>query len=225
MQYCPLTPSSSSSSTSRGLHITGIYKYSFLFYCPTIVQIVTLVNQWMEEIPASSENTCPICLLKFADRSLMFPCFHAFCFNCICTWFQSIAPSANSASISRACPMCKQSVAYGIHRIVDTTTYSIHRFDNRNDNQESGYHFDYEQSKLRRMMVYRFSVWCKHIGSNFHSRYRPFPRLQRNGIDNQEHSLMDHRLKMWLAREVIAVSLVLDAGAIITYISGIMNIR
>lgn len=174
-------------------------------------------------------NGCPICLQGYTDRTLLYPCFHAFCFTCICTWFNSQTSTNNE--VLQSCPMCKQSVSYGIHEIQGTSMmdYKTHRFNllddtavtSSNDSlNDTSPDVNVDRSRTIRAMVYQYNVWCKHMGSNTYSRYRPFPRTRNAGS-----SLIDDRIKFWLIREVHAVSRYLNPLTIISYISGIFRTR
>ncbi|KND04440.1 uncharacterized protein SPPG_00169 [Spizellomyces punctatus DAOM BR117] len=48
--------------------------------------------------------TCSICLQPMLSRMFVHPCYHSFCFQCICQW----------AQCGRACPECRQTILFGV---------------------------------------------------------------------------------------------------------------
>ncbi|ORX47908.1 hypothetical protein BCR36DRAFT_584604 [Piromyces finnis] len=57
--------------------------------------------------------TCPICLESFLNKTLLDPCYHAFCNVCIKKW----------SKVSQNCPLCKRHYDFAIYNIKDEYTY------------------------------------------------------------------------------------------------------
>jgi hypothetical protein len=56
------------------------------------------------------QPTCSICLQPYNNRTFTRPCYHSFCFSCICHWM-------NMATTIASCPVCRQpfySIIYNI---------------------------------------------------------------------------------------------------------------
>ncbi|CAO3683884.1 unnamed protein product [Rhizopus stolonifer] len=61
---------------------------------------------------------CSICIHQYTNETFIRPCFHSFCFECICYWI-------NTTLDTTACPICRQ----GIESIV----YNINEEENEFD--------------------------------------------------------------------------------------------
>ncbi|KAI8982097.1 hypothetical protein BDF20DRAFT_451254 [Mycotypha africana] len=56
----------------------------------------------------SIKPKCSICLQVYSNRTYTRPCFHSFCFHCICQWI-------NTAST--LCPICRQTIDSFVYNI------------------------------------------------------------------------------------------------------------
>ncbi|KAI7900473.1 uncharacterized protein BX663DRAFT_158132 [Cokeromyces recurvatus] len=54
--------------------------------------------------------TCTICLQEYTNRTFLRPCYHSYCFQCICHWI-------NMAS--SICPICRQAIDSLVYNIDD----------------------------------------------------------------------------------------------------------
>jgi hypothetical protein len=73
---------------------------------------------------------CSICLQPYYNRTFTRPCYHSFCFSCICHWMNM------DATIVVCCPVCRQpfhSIVYNIDE-EDNTFDEYHLKDRGNSN-------------------------------------------------------------------------------------------
>lgn len=53
---------------------------------------------------------CSICMQTYSNETFLRPCFHSFCFECICYWINITPESAN-------CPICRQSIQSLVYNV------------------------------------------------------------------------------------------------------------
>ncbi|KAH8105101.1 hypothetical protein BXZ70DRAFT_504836 [Cristinia sonorae] len=149
------------------------------------------------------EDHCSICLQSMADRTVIPPCSHEFCFECLLIW----------TGQSRRCPLCSQTIGeYLIHHIRSKYDFQKHyltplrtspqpqsqlppsrgrgrgltsgrpqrevewgRNGWRAREREAAAIDDLERAIDQRRWVYRNKLYAKHVASNSFTRYRPFP--------------------------------------------------
>ncbi|CAH8871897.1 unnamed protein product [Trichobilharzia szidati] len=76
-----------------------------------------------------SDDDCVICLCKKSNRSVILPCMHTFCFDCIYRWL----------CINPSCPLCKCLAHKIIYSIISDTEYTeILVSDLHSDNEFNG---------------------------------------------------------------------------------------
>ncbi|KZV97773.1 hypothetical protein EXIGLDRAFT_641996, partial [Exidia glandulosa HHB12029] len=138
---------------------------------------------------------CIICLQDIADRTTLPACAHdRFCFECVVVWTEQ----------SRKCPLCQQAIGpYLVHHVRSKLDFSKfylpplrssplpdrparprpfrqqntraararvwgRREDRREEEAE-------ERAVEKRRWVYRHNLYAKHVASNAHTKYRPYP--------------------------------------------------
>ncbi|KAF9259450.1 hypothetical protein L218DRAFT_963613 [Marasmius fiardii PR-910] len=155
-----------------------------------------------EDIPEDlEENQCCICLQALVDRTVVPPCSHEFCFECLMIWTEQ----------SRRCPLCSQDIGeYVIHNIRSRYDYQKHflppmrskspamlpmrslparntntrgrnripreiRERSRRERDERIEADRFERAVAKRRWIYKHDLYAKHVASNGHTRYRPYP--------------------------------------------------
>ncbi|KAH7108528.1 hypothetical protein BKA62DRAFT_24870 [Auriculariales sp. MPI-PUGE-AT-0066] len=143
----------------------------------------------------SDAEHCIICLQDIVDRTTLPNCAHErFCFECVVVWTEQ----------SRKCPLCQQAMgAYLVHnaRSLGSTKYflpplrspplpdrsaaSSSQTVNRTIRQsrmrvwgqvEERRRDDAEERSLaKRKWVYEHDLYAKHVASNSHTKFRPYP--------------------------------------------------
>ncbi|KAK1219545.1 hypothetical protein PQX77_017733 [Marasmius sp. AFHP31] len=153
-----------------------------------------------EEVPEDlDEDHCSICLQAVADRTVVPPCSHEFCFECLMIWTEQ----------SRRCPLCSQNIGeHVIHNIRSRYDYQKHflpplrskspqmlplrtsasvgnrrrtripreiRQRSRREREERMEADRFERAVEHRRWIYKHDLYAKHVASNSHTRYRPYP--------------------------------------------------
>ncbi|KAI9632201.1 uncharacterized protein MKK02DRAFT_30074 [Dioszegia hungarica] len=134
----------------------------------------------------SNKERCVICLMELRDRTIVGVCGHEFCFECIGVW----------ANQSRRCPLCSADMApfllHDLDNPVPTKFYlpplptrQITSFNLPGPSRRVAErpHPAFEKTEPdeldlqieRRKEIYQHGLYCKHIGSNAQTRYRPNP--------------------------------------------------
>ncbi|KAI0027569.1 hypothetical protein K488DRAFT_13170, partial [Vararia minispora EC-137] len=147
-----------------------------------------------ENVEDVDEECCTICLQPYIDRTVIPNCSHDFCFECLLVWSEQ----------SRKCPLCAQSIdEYVIHHIRSQHDYVKHflpppRTDSPKlgplavpagqgvrrrrpvrervwGRRQSAAADALEAAIMRRRWIYANGLYAKHVASNRHTRYRPYP--------------------------------------------------
>ncbi|VDP83546.1 unnamed protein product [Echinostoma caproni] len=63
---------------------------------------------------SDGEDDCVICLCEKSNRSVVLPCMHTFCFDCIHRWL----------TINPSCPLCKRLAQRVIHSVLSDTEFT-----------------------------------------------------------------------------------------------------
>ncbi|KAH6896443.1 hypothetical protein BKA70DRAFT_755062 [Coprinopsis sp. MPI-PUGE-AT-0042] len=141
----------------------------------------------------NGEN-CSICLSNLEDRTVIPSCSHEFCFECLVVW----------TGQSRRCPLCNQPIGeYLIHNIRSQYDYRKHyltplrttpppqvaarrnvftrqrqeRRQRTRRTQEQLSEVDkFDRSLAKRRWIYRHDLYAKHVASNPHTKFRPYPK-------------------------------------------------
>lgn len=53
---------------------------------------------------------CSICMHRYTNETFLRPCFHSFCFECICYWINITPDSAH-------CPICRQKIKSLVYNV------------------------------------------------------------------------------------------------------------
>ncbi|KIY49642.1 hypothetical protein FISHEDRAFT_40521 [Fistulina hepatica ATCC 64428] len=140
---------------------------------------------------------CSICLQSIVDRTVVQICSHEFCFDCILTWTEQSrkCPLCNQAIGTYLIHNIRSRYDYQKHYLTPLRTsppplQSLRRQEvilpirrrRRRQERESDTYFDsrsesdrLEASIEHRRLIYKYGLYAKHVASNSHTRYRPYP--------------------------------------------------
>ncbi|KAI0263551.1 hypothetical protein BC834DRAFT_924879 [Gloeopeniophorella convolvens] len=183
------------------------------------------------------EDHCAICLQSINDRTVVPTCSHEFCFECLMVWSEQ----------SRRCPLCSQNIGdYLIHRIRSTYDYQKHflpplRTSPRPITRPAGARVApahrrrdrawgprdraaqdeadaLDRAVSRRRWIYHHELYAKHVASNKHTRYRPYPSPAQFTASQDLIS----RMTVFLRRELL-VWPNLDVEFLVTFVISLMK--
>ncbi|KAI9257432.1 hypothetical protein BY458DRAFT_492398 [Sporodiniella umbellata] len=84
-----------------------IFAIESTFLCPGL--------DFLQSTPMEKERIrqCAVCMSPYSNETFIRPCFHSFCFECICYWI-NLTPDES------ACPVCRQQVEILVYNIDET---------------------------------------------------------------------------------------------------------
>ncbi|KAI1332276.1 hypothetical protein F5Y16DRAFT_394349 [Xylariaceae sp. FL0255] len=139
--------------------------------------------------------SCVICLDTLTDPCEVTPCGHGhFDYLCLLSWIERVP----------VCPLCK-------HHVQDVAHHSGHVYHLKPSSQPSPtrilppprHHrrrilrIKPNPSLFRRQYIYRHRLYCLHVGSNSHSRYK---EITPASFTSDRHQIS--RARAWLRREL-----------------------
>ncbi|KAK4522729.1 hypothetical protein GAYE_PCTG14G0619 [Galdieria yellowstonensis] len=172
------------------------------------------------------EMTCAICLERVRNPTFCEPCFHAFCYSCLRSWFSTLKISQKTCS---TCPLCKAEVSGIVYSVKSERNYKRRNVSNfigdkkkvvasfdKSDVLETTSLFDAEPSFLTdqhvfRRLVYAQRLWVQPLPSSLYYQSR------REGDVFCE---ADPKLIQWIRRDLQALLGLEDVEVLVNYIYG-----
>ena len=137
-----------------------------------------------------ARELCAICLSKYKRPSMLRPCLHMFCFDCVMRWRE----------MGKAkCPMCKTAFHSVITDIVSDSDFKVHSFD-RNKRQRASPPEQQAPGCEWRRRVYTMGQWARVLAA---------PRRGYTDPDAEKA-----RVEPWVVRELQSVLRVEDVSLI-----------
>lgn len=103
-------------------------------------------NNEEEEKDDDDLITCPICLEYYSNKTLLNPCYHAFCYECIKFW----------SKVSQNCPLCKQTFNFAIYNIKDEYNFDKIYFGEDGSTNQKQKKQNVSSSRNRSNSIYSF---------------------------------------------------------------------
>jgi hypothetical protein len=166
------------------------------------------------------EETCAICLLNtISNPSMLTPCYHVFCIQCITPWLER--------SMGASCPLCKQKPTGIIFDIesedkfekLDLTNYLIDNKMEEEENEDCTM-FDLPfNNRDKRFEVYFTPLECVLDTKNVHKLYGKFS----SSYFNKMKSFISDATRNWIARDLKVLLRLEDVDLLCDLVMGLLS--
>jgi len=154
---------------------------------------------------------CPICLEHFSNKTMLNPCYHAFCYICIKKW----------SNVSQNCPLCKQSFDFAIYNIKDEYNFDKVYFSEKEIlNKKKNY---YRISSNEDDIEYRRNIYDKGFYAKQTEKYKVLNENQTYLNYLTKNKAKFNRIIPWIERDLKAILRMDDIDIVRDYIIGVLK--
>ncbi|ORX76673.1 hypothetical protein BCR32DRAFT_248566 [Anaeromyces robustus] len=147
--------------------------------------------------------SCPICLEHFSNKTMLNPCYHAFCYICINKW----------SKVSQNCPLCKQPFDFAVYHIKDEFNFDKVYFGEKEILNKKKKNYN-RTSSNKDEIEYRREIYDKGLYAKQIDKYK---------VLNENQTSKFNRIIPWIERDIKAILRMDDIDIVKDYIIGVIK--